>query len=513
MMPDVFIDLALRTTVVLGAALLATSALCRAAAATRHLVWTLAVMGVLALPAARAALPEWRVLPAAATRSDSSPNGVTGRLKVGSLSHIAVTDQPREQRRFAGSDRLHFGAWVLPALWAVVAALLLARIAAGIVAVLRLARHARPADARWRALLKRATDDTHTSARIRLLVSRDIAMPMTWGGRRPLLLLPAEALHWSDDRAMVVLLHELAHIRRRDWITHALGHVAAALHWFNPLAWVALRAMTRERERACDDYVLTHGARADDYARHLLDIARAGVSGAAFAVAPAMARPSELEGRLLSIVTSRRRHTARAVRRALALAAVVATAVVAAAAPATTPVAATMASQAPVRLPARPPTNVLLGDIGREEPAEPAVQALAKALADPSPSVRESAALGLALRSGPGVVEPLLGALSDPSAQVREKAAIGLAMRPQRRVVDALLEAMADDDAQVREKVVIALGLSGDARVQDALTAALDDEDAQVREKAAKALTTLPFGDAIRDGIAGALGRFGADIR
>ena len=506
-MPELLIDAALRGAALLAAAMAATLAMRRAAAATRHLVWALAVAGVLALPAMRAALPAWEVLPRSNRNvADRRVEAVTVPQPVRALEDRTTLAPPHVVAQPVRGVAQRFRA-ALTTLWALVALVLLGRIAYGLHAIHRLVRHAGAADARWAALLRRARAETAAPPRIRLLVSRDIAMPMTWGR---LLLLPAAAAGWSDDRANVVLLHELAHMRRADWITHLLARVAAALHWFNPLAWVALRAMTRERERACDDCVLAHGARPSEYAQHLLDIARAGTCGPAFAAAPAMARASELEGRLLSILTPRRRETGRLVRRALALAGVLATTIVAAASPGQD------APQAPqAERPEPAPLTVLMGDPPERAAGavRPDARALVRALEDPSPSVREGAALGLALRSGSHVVDPLLRALKDRSPRVREKAAIGLAMRQQPRAVDALLEAMHDADPQVREKVVIALGLSGDPRAQQALIAALDDGDAQVREKAAKALATLPLADAIRGGISGAPESLGARLR
>jgi beta-lactamase regulating signal transducer with metallopeptidase domain len=400
---------------------------------------------------------------------------------------FSAASSPDVAQRFSAAT-------ALPAIWAIVAFALLARVAFGIAAVHRLARRARPADARWRQRLADTIDTLGIHGRVRLLVSRDIGMPMTWGSRVPVLLLPVSALEWSDERAGVVLLHELAHVRRGDWLTHALGRLLAALHWFNPLAWIALNAMARERERACDDFVLAHGARPSDYAQHLLDIARASLAAPSYAMAPAMARHSELEGRLLSILTPRGRVPARTAAVALSAAAIAVTAVVAAAAPRSAPEPA-----APGRArPANPARVPLLADHAADTPAEKRraateraqLQPLARtALRDPDEDAREKATLALAMRSEPGVVDALLGALNDDSSQVREKAALGLALRRDPRVVDALLDAAADVDAQVREKVIIALSLSGDRRALDAITRALEDPDPQVREKATSGLT------------------------
>ena len=473
------IDIAVRAALMLATAWVVTVLMRRAAAATRHYVWTLAVVGALLMPVANAALPAWQLdrLPTqVGAYEPAAPHNDGG---------TAILAPPSVPRQASFNP-----AWVVLA-WFTVAILLLARVGAGIVAVKRLARHARLADARWRERLHAAAALAQVHQHVRLLVSRDIAVPMTWGGRHPFLLLPQEALDWPDDRACVVLLHELGHVRRADWLTHAAAQVLASLHWFNPLAWVALRAMTRERERACDDFVLAHGARPSEYAQHLLDIARSAASGARYAIAPAMAQPSELEGRLLSILTPRHRVARRVVTQSLTAAAAGVSLAVATAAPHDQAAASRSAIAAPVS--AAADWVVQLDDPPEEKRAASRARAALQPLADAaltsrSEDTREKATLALALRSEPGVIDPLLRALKDPSSQVREKAALGLALRREARVVDSLLEAAGDPDSQVREKVAIALGLSGDRRAIDALNKHLEDPDPQVREKAASGL-------------------------
>lgn len=136
-----------------------------------------------------------------------------------------------------------------------------------------------------------------------LLAGSDDAMPMTWGVFRPVLLLPATAMVWSRERLSMVLRHELAHVARRDAASQAIAELACALHWYNPLVWLAASRMRVEREHACDDLVLESGPRASDYATELLDIARTlmvrpGVDRAAIA----MARRSELKQRLSAVL-------------------------------------------------------------------------------------------------------------------------------------------------------------------------------------------------------------------
>ena len=134
-----------------------------------------------------------------------------------------------------------------------------------------------------------------------------VDVPAAWGWRRPRILLPPDAEQWPADRVRRVLTHEMAHVRRRDWPLTLVAEAVRALHWYNPLAWAGLARMRVERERACDDVVLSRGARASDYAMDLLEVARG--PGGAFAVAPVMAlgRKHRLAGRIDDLLDAGRR--------------------------------------------------------------------------------------------------------------------------------------------------------------------------------------------------------------
>jgi hypothetical protein len=163
-------------------------------------------------------------------------------------------------------------------------------------------------------------------------------MPMTWGIWRTRILLPDESAQWSAEQRRAVLLHELAHVRRRDCLTQLIAQLGCAIYWFNPLVWLAWRRMQIERERACDDLVLTAGEKASAYARHLLDSAAAMPSlPVVSAAALAMARASTLEARLRAILDLKRNRRAMTMRVAAATALLLAAALV--------PVAALRAQQ------------------------------------------------------------------------------------------------------------------------------------------------------------------------
>jgi carboxyl-terminal processing protease len=164
--------------------------------------------------------------------------------------------------------------------------------------------------------LLQAMDQLGVKCSVRLLESQLRSMPMTWGIWQPSILLPAGAYRWSTERLRIVLLHELAHVQRRDCLMRLLAQLARAAYWFNPLAWLAERELRTLQERACDDLVLNRGINAADYAEHVLAVS-VGYRPSIFAagLAPAMARTSRLERRLLSILDSRQNRRPLSARR------------------------------------------------------------------------------------------------------------------------------------------------------------------------------------------------------
>lgn len=80
-----------------------------------------------------------------------------------------------------------------------------------------------------------------------------IAEPFAFGILRPRICLP---LGLTQEEQRIILLHERAHLRRRDNLVKPLFYAALCLHWFNPLAWLAFRGMAGDMEAACDEAVL-----------------------------------------------------------------------------------------------------------------------------------------------------------------------------------------------------------------------------------------------------------------
>jgi beta-lactamase regulating signal transducer with metallopeptidase domain len=141
---------------------------------------------------------------------------------------------------------------------------------------------------------------------VALLASQETEIPLTSGAWRPKIVLSPDYAEWSTLRRDAILHHELAHIRRLDAVAQALCHAATAMYWFHPLVWLTVKAMRAEREQACDDYVLAAGTKPSEYAHELLEIA-SSLRQPAFISALAMARRSELEGRVMALLNPAQR--------------------------------------------------------------------------------------------------------------------------------------------------------------------------------------------------------------
>lgn len=290
-----------RTTLVLLLALGATTLLRRASAATRHLVWTVALAGVLVLPFLDRVVPQWRVVPVPAELAPVAAHTaapVAEPVVAGEPAHFVAPASAAP----ASEPRTDWMMWIV-GVWAAGGVLLLARLVAGVLRIWWVERRsAELADERWISLTDGLARRLRLGRMVTLLRGENASVPMTWGIVRPVVLLPAEADGWTEERRTVVLAHELAHIRRWDALTQWIAHLAVAVHWYNPLVWAAARRLRQEREQACDDAVLALGARPAVYADHLLDIVRSLGTASGPAAALAMARRSQFEGRLLAIL-------------------------------------------------------------------------------------------------------------------------------------------------------------------------------------------------------------------
>ncbi|HSC61773.1 MAG TPA: M56 family metallopeptidase [Rhizomicrobium sp.] len=264
-------------------------------AALRHLVWVGAFVALIALPVLALLVPsQFHVL------VFSAP-AVSEHAMVAPAADTAPVAAAQAPARFALPDihvDLQSVVAALFAVWLAGAIALALRAAAAAIGLRALKRQSRPHNF--------ANSDLIVGPRYDVRLSRapNGYGPITWGLLRPVILLPFNAHFWPRERLQAVLLHETAHIARRDSLSQLLSMIACTLYWPNPLVWMASRALRNEAEIAADDAVIASGMRPSSYAGELLQLASEFRSREpALAGMPLfMAAPSALEARVKSVL-------------------------------------------------------------------------------------------------------------------------------------------------------------------------------------------------------------------
>lgn len=316
------IEMFVRGGLVLAVALGAVWRLRNAPAALRASVLASALAAVLVLPVVMAVVPAWHVESLQAAPALVAPMMPVPEPAVhGVVPHAAIASAvPAE------ASHVPWGALGMLA-WALGAAAIASRGAVGAVRARRLARRGVLAERAyavagdvWRAIGGRG-------AVPRIVTSIEIEAPIVVGAAWPVVVVPAASSAWSAERWRVVLAHELSHVRRRDGLANVVAQLACAVHWFDPLAWLAARRLREERELAADDTVLRGGTLASTYAEHLVAIATPRHAPVGVLAAPAavigMTDGARFEARIEALLERRSRSAAGAVRTLAVVAAMV----------------------------------------------------------------------------------------------------------------------------------------------------------------------------------------------
>ena len=288
----------IRASLLLATAFAAAPLFRRRSPGERHVLWATAILLAALVPMSAGTVPRWQpgfarhaavVIPALPFLrfEPAGPDGVdTGDVVVHADSIVA-------------SDGIVRAVW---ALWlGGVAVLLIFSVRAGWLLRTYRRRAEQLTDPRWHRALADVARRLGVRQSIQLLRAANGAVPVTWGLFRPCIVVPASASAWSGDRVRIVLAHEVAHIRRRDWIIQLAAKAVCVVYWFNPLFWMASHRLHHESEQASDGLALGLGVDRVDYAMHLLDIAREQTSGRMIP-ALGMAKASTIERRFAALL-------------------------------------------------------------------------------------------------------------------------------------------------------------------------------------------------------------------
>ena len=333
-------EIFIKSTIVIALAALGCRLLDRQSAALRHRVWVCGLAASLVVPMVCLSLPQFRlaVLPSTMDASrlvttrgsrppspriiaaSSSPgsaggtttSGVSPRPALVTKSTTAISaDAPGTVRKseefpwaFArnpGLQQVFVLCWLLGTM--ISSTLLLISLARQSIWLWRLRRIE---DEDWVNSVTTAARTLGLKRPIVALESDAACIPTVVGALSPRLVVPSNWRTWSLSQRRCILLHELAHIKRRDVSTQLLGRLALLAYWFNPLVWHAVRQLRAERELASDDCVLLAGQTASEYAEELLRTLRC-YCPIRTEIGVAMGHSARLDQRVLAILDQGRR--------------------------------------------------------------------------------------------------------------------------------------------------------------------------------------------------------------
>jgi len=513
------LDFAIKGTLIILTAFAATSLLRRASAAVRHAVWFLALVAVLLQPLATNLLPEWRVplLPRVfenstlnldpGVRPEEELANDTTPLKFGER---LLETSPRPSEPESSDDRVppvefydplagltveagrvglievddggksllgspHWSFWIF-VIWFAGFLLVLFRLLVGAIgSYFVMARSRKHIDSVWQDLLSRLSRVLGIGRKVRILISDHMNLPKAGGMLYPVIILPARAEQWSRQRRSLVMMHELAHIRRWDILTLMVSRFACAINWFNPLIWLAHLRMRNEMERACDDMVINSGIVPSSYALHLAEIARSLQSPRPSWASAAMAHRSSLKDRLLAILDPVANRKAFNRARVLALGLVVVILML------------PLAAFHPWAVAESPRVEKIV-ELSKILDTSADVDELLVLMSDPDDAVRARAAILLSGIDSERAAGRLSVALYDSDPLVRQYAAWGLGRLAISCTIGSLKNALNDPEPEVRQQVLWALGRMG-ADAAGALAAGTENSDPFIRQQSLHAIS------------------------
>ncbi|MFL5483716.1 MAG: M56 family metallopeptidase [Gemmatimonadaceae bacterium] len=270
---QLLITLAIRTGAIAALSLVAGVVLRKARPSTRSVLWNSALFACLITPLAWIAAPPVTVsVPA---RFVFQHLDAVSPTTIASLAPAARNAKVSDAtQRFSDPEGFETNGQALIALWLAGVVLVGFRFVRQVLAARRLVRGATAAKhALLRDILAQARASLEIQRDVAVLHSTQIDIPLATGILRPVILLPASVSEWSAEELRIVLLHELAHVRRADIVARVAAMCVCAIHWFNPLVWLLGNLSTRDAELAADDLVLSAGVRPSTYADALLNVA------------------------------------------------------------------------------------------------------------------------------------------------------------------------------------------------------------------------------------------------
>jgi beta-lactamase regulating signal transducer with metallopeptidase domain len=256
----------------------------------KHLIWLFVICGFVLIPLVSMTMPviQLSVFKPAGERGDvyravismfltrsyfsRSAQSALSQLSTyqSSAKTVAVILQMSAQTSIRN---FHWSFWVL-IIWVTGIFVSYSRVVIGRISIICMNNRGRLSESReYGQMLKQLSKRMGIDKEVVVRKSSRCRIPFTSDVFRPIVVLPVQTENWREDKIRAVLSHELAHIRRKDYLTQYIARAVCSIFWFVPLIWIAYFILHLEQEKACDSMAVCAGTKPADYAGHILDLA------------------------------------------------------------------------------------------------------------------------------------------------------------------------------------------------------------------------------------------------
>jgi beta-lactamase regulating signal transducer with metallopeptidase domain len=297
----------------------------RVSATTRHAIWVVCLLAIGSLPF----LPTPKASPFNLSSPVQLPFDLSASLfrspspvsPIIAPQGVVAADVPSAESgivsRAIGSL---FGGRIpaaLVAIWFAVASILCARIAWSYFFLFRIRRRLGLVPAVFRDCGRELAEYFGIRRRVRIFTSPLVGAPMTMGWLNPLIVLPPDLLRTlSHEELRGILAHEMAHIKRWDYVTNLVQRLTQALLFFHPAVWVIGNQLSLERELACDDWAIKLTGEPRRYAKCLTRLVESMSDTRAFAAASGIIFGKHVISRRIEMILNRERNATTSVSKA-----------------------------------------------------------------------------------------------------------------------------------------------------------------------------------------------------
>jgi beta-lactamase regulating signal transducer with metallopeptidase domain len=304
-------EMAWKSTIILGSVVLLGKLLKQRSASCRRILYSTGILTMLCFMLINPISPRWTintpdwlsVFSSEKTTLNQSATEPESQSFQSGDGNLGFGNESSNENKTSGAYFIALMMTIFPFVWLAITLFLLGRLIADLFRLKHLRQTSSVVvDAGLNFLVHEVAENFGCEIQgVTTLQNEAIEMPVTWGIFRHFILLPREFEKLPAESCRAILIHELAHIKRYDFVNRIFTEVLCAVLWFQPLAWAARKNLKEAQERAADDCVLEMGEKASGYAKLLLEW-NDRLPGKGFSMVPGVIEQKSLKSRLEAIL-------------------------------------------------------------------------------------------------------------------------------------------------------------------------------------------------------------------